>query len=213
MYSDFALETGWWPKARLLQAAVFLPVIHYPRLGNLRSHDAGTRGAGRLALSAPDEISSLCYCVGASLRGLKAMTATSGPGWALMAETVQYALITETPVVIALVQRLSPSAEGATQGAQGDIFLAGISTSGGYTIQFRLQQPPVLELLSRVQLVGTPASPVRTALRQGSGHDNRSGGGSRLARLATVERSRSAPKLPSLHMTSRDLKKCRPLLR
>jgi 2-oxoglutarate ferredoxin oxidoreductase subunit alpha len=89
---------------------------------------------GGLALSAPDEISSLCYCVGASLRGLKAMTATSGPGWALMAETVQYALMTETPVVIALVQRLGPSTGGATQGAQGDIFLAEFSTSGGYTI-------------------------------------------------------------------------------
>jgi len=89
---------------------------------------------GGLALSAPDEISSLCYCVGASLRGLKAMTATSGPGWALMVETVQYALMTETPVVIAVVQRLGPSTGGATQGGQGDIFLAEFSTSGGYTI-------------------------------------------------------------------------------
>jgi 2-oxoglutarate ferredoxin oxidoreductase subunit alpha len=91
-------------------------------------------GRGGLALSAPDEISSLCYCVGASLRGLKAMTATSGPGWALMIETVQYALMSETPVVIALVQRLGPSTGGATQGAQGDIFLAEFCTSGGYTI-------------------------------------------------------------------------------
>jgi 2-oxoglutarate ferredoxin oxidoreductase subunit alpha len=91
-------------------------------------------GWGGLALSAPDEISSLCYCVGASLRGLKAMTATSGPGWALMIETVQYALMSETPVVIALVQRLGPSTGGATQGAQGDIFLAEFCASGGYTI-------------------------------------------------------------------------------
>ena len=84
-------------------------------------------GRGGLALSAPDEISSLCYCVGASLRGLKAMTATSGPGWALMTETLQYALMTETPVVIALVQHLGPSTGGATQGAQGDVWLAGLS--------------------------------------------------------------------------------------
>src|SRR5271157_2782437 len=91
-------------------------------------------GWGGLALSAPDEISSLCYCVGASLRGLKAMTATSGPGWALMIETAQYALMTETPVVVALVQRLGPSTGGATQGAQGDIWLAEFSTSGGYTL-------------------------------------------------------------------------------
>jgi len=91
-------------------------------------------GQGGVALSAPDEISSLCYCVGASLRGLKAMTATSGPGWALMIETVQYALMSETPIVIALVQRLGPSTGGATHGAQGDTFLAEFCTSGGYTV-------------------------------------------------------------------------------
>lgn len=87
-----------------------------------------------VAISAPDEISSLAYCVGASMRGAKAMTATSGPGWALMIETVQYALMTETPVVIAVVQRLGPSTGGATQGAQGDILLTEFCTSGGYTI-------------------------------------------------------------------------------
>ena len=89
---------------------------------------------GGLALSAPDEITSLCYSVGASLRGLKAMTATSGPGWALMIETFQYALMTETPVVIALVARLGPSTGGATQGGQGDVWLAEFATSGGYTV-------------------------------------------------------------------------------
>jgi 2-oxoglutarate ferredoxin oxidoreductase subunit alpha len=87
-----------------------------------------------LAVAAPDEISALANCVGASLAGFKAMTATSGPGWCLMVETVQYALMTETPVVIALVQRLGPSTGGATQGAQGDVLLAEFCTSGGYTI-------------------------------------------------------------------------------
>lgn len=89
---------------------------------------------GGLALSAPDEISALAACVGASLAGHKAMTATSGPGWCLMIETVQYAVMTETPVVIAFVQRLGPSTGGATQGAQGDVLLAEFCTSGGYTI-------------------------------------------------------------------------------
>ena len=62
------------------------------------------------------------------------MTATSGPGFCLMIETVQYAVMTETPVVIAFVQRLGPSTGGATQGAQGDVLLAEFCTSGGYTI-------------------------------------------------------------------------------
>jgi 2-oxoglutarate ferredoxin oxidoreductase subunit alpha len=87
-----------------------------------------------LALAAPDEISALAGCVGASLAGYKAMTATSGPGWCLMVETVQYAVMTETPVVVAVVQRLGPSTGGATQGAQGDVLLTEFCTSGGYTI-------------------------------------------------------------------------------
>jgi 2-oxoglutarate ferredoxin oxidoreductase subunit alpha len=91
-------------------------------------------GNAGLALAAPDEISALAYCVGASMAGYKAMTATSGPGWCLMIETLQYALITETPVVIAVVQRLGPSTGGATQGAQGDVLLTQFCTSGGYTI-------------------------------------------------------------------------------
>ncbi|MBI4817393.1 MAG: pyruvate flavodoxin/ferredoxin oxidoreductase [Deltaproteobacteria bacterium] len=89
---------------------------------------------GDLAVGAPDEISALCYCIGASQRGFKAMTATSGPGWALMIEAFQYALMTETPLVVALVQRLGPSTGGATQGGQGDVLLAEFATSGGYTI-------------------------------------------------------------------------------
>ncbi len=87
-----------------------------------------------LALAAPDEITALAYCVGASLAGHKSMTATSGPGFCLMIETVQYALMTETPLVIALVQRLGPSTGGATQGAQGDVLLAEFCTSGGFTL-------------------------------------------------------------------------------
>ena len=87
-----------------------------------------------LALAAPDEITALAQCVGASMCGYKAMTATSGPGWCLMIETVQYAVMTETPVVIALVQRLGPSTGGATQGAQGDVLLTEFCTSGGYTL-------------------------------------------------------------------------------
>jgi 2-oxoglutarate ferredoxin oxidoreductase subunit alpha len=51
-----------------------------------------------------------------------------------MIETLQYAVMTETPLVVALVQRLGPSTGGATQGAQGDVLLAEHATSGGYTI-------------------------------------------------------------------------------
>ncbi len=87
---------------------------------------------GGTALGAPDEISALSYAVGASLAGAKAMTATSGPGWCLMIETFQYALMTETPVVVVVSQRLGPATGAATQGAQGDVQLVAQATSGGY---------------------------------------------------------------------------------
>ncbi len=89
---------------------------------------------GGVSVGTPDEISALSYAVGASLTNSRSMTATSGPGFALMIETMQYALMTETPVVIAIVQRLGPATGGATQGAQGDILLAEYATSGGYPI-------------------------------------------------------------------------------
>lgn len=89
---------------------------------------------GDVAFGAPDEISALCYCIGASQSGVKAMTATSGPGWALMIEAFQYAIMAETPLVVAMVQRLGPSTGGATQGAQGDVLLTEFATSGGYTV-------------------------------------------------------------------------------
>ncbi|HET9014548.1 MAG TPA: hypothetical protein VFN57_03055 [Thermomicrobiaceae bacterium] len=98
---------------------------------------------GDVALGAPDEISALSYCIGASQRGVKAMTATSGPGWALMIEAFQYALMTETPVVVTVVQRLGPSTGGATQGGQGDVLLTEFATSGGYTVPVFAPSTPV----------------------------------------------------------------------
>lgn len=89
---------------------------------------------GGVAFAAPDEISALAYCLGASMRGARTMTATSGPGFALMVESVGYAVMTETPVVIAMIQRLGPSTGAATQGAQGDIGMVSQAVSGGYTI-------------------------------------------------------------------------------
>lgn len=105
-----------------------------PATGIFKAMVDGLPSRNGLALSAPDEISAVAYTIGAAMRGYKSMTATSGPGWALMIESVQYALMTETPLVVALVQRLGPSTGGATQGGQGDVLLAEFATSGGYTI-------------------------------------------------------------------------------
>ncbi len=52
-----------------------------------------------------DEISSMCAIIGASLTGLKVMTATSGPGFSLKQEAIGYAVMAEVPSVVVNVQR------------------------------------------------------------------------------------------------------------
>lgn len=85
-----------------------------------------------IGISAPDEITALQYLIGASLNGRKAMTATSGPGFLLMAEGIGAALAMEAPLVVVLVQRLGPATGSATMNAQGDVGLAGNIVSGGF---------------------------------------------------------------------------------
>jgi len=68
-----------------------------------------------------DEIASMGAVCGASLAGLKAMTATSGPGFSLKQENLGFAVATEIPCVIVNVQRVGPSTGMPTSPAQGDV--------------------------------------------------------------------------------------------
>lgn len=81
-----------------------------------------------------DEIASLAACIGASVGGLKSMTATSGPGFSLMQEHIGYAVMTEIPCVIANVQRLGPSTGQPTSPSQGDVMQARWGTHGDHPI-------------------------------------------------------------------------------
>jgi 2-oxoglutarate ferredoxin oxidoreductase subunit alpha len=86
---------------------------------------------GGVALQAEDEIASIGFCIGASMAGDKAMTATSGPGISLYSENIGLAIIGETPLVIVNVQRQGPATGSATKGAEGDIQFSRWVTSGG----------------------------------------------------------------------------------
>jgi 2-oxoglutarate ferredoxin oxidoreductase subunit alpha len=79
-----------------------------------------------------DEIASLAAVIGASVAGVKSMTATSGPGFSLMQEHVGYAYLTEVPCVIIDVQRGGPSTGLPTKVAQADIMQAAYGTHGDY---------------------------------------------------------------------------------
>ena len=81
-----------------------------------------------------DEIASLSAVIGAVWAGAKAMTATSGPGFSLMQESIGYASMTETPCVIIDVQRSGPSTGQATMPAQGDVMQARWGTHGDHEI-------------------------------------------------------------------------------
>ncbi|MFQ6037722.1 MAG: 2-oxoacid:acceptor oxidoreductase subunit alpha [Candidatus Aminicenantales bacterium] len=68
-----------------------------------------------------DEIAAINMVVGASYAGVRAMTATSGPGASLMMEGFSLAGMTEIPVVIIHVQRLGPSTGLPTKSEQADL--------------------------------------------------------------------------------------------
>jgi 2-oxoglutarate ferredoxin oxidoreductase subunit alpha len=80
-----------------------------------------------------DEIGSIASVIGASIAGVKSMTATSGPGFSLMQENIGYAYITETPCVIVNVQRGGPSTGLPTKVSQSDTMQARWGTHGDYT--------------------------------------------------------------------------------
>jgi len=81
-----------------------------------------------------DEIAAIGSVIGASWTSLKAMTATSGPGFSLMQENIGYAVMTETPCIIVDVQRAGPSTGIVSAPMQGDVVQARRGSHGEYEI-------------------------------------------------------------------------------
>lgn len=81
-----------------------------------------------------DEIASMGAVIGASLAGVKSMTATSGPGFSLMQENLGFGVIAEIPCVIVNVMRGGPSTGLPTMVSQGDVQQARWGTHGDHPI-------------------------------------------------------------------------------
>jgi 2-oxoglutarate/2-oxoacid ferredoxin oxidoreductase subunit alpha len=79
-----------------------------------------------------DEIASMGAIIGASLAGVKSMTATSGPGFSLMQENLGFACIAEVPCVIVNVMRGGPSTGLPTNVSQGDVMQSRWGTHGDH---------------------------------------------------------------------------------
>ena len=89
---------------------------------------------GGVFIQMEDEIGSIVAVLGASAAGVKAMTATSGPGFSLMMESVGLASMMEIPAVIVNVMRAGPSTGIPTLVGQGDIMQAKWGSHGDYEI-------------------------------------------------------------------------------
>ncbi|MDJ0923822.1 MAG: 2-oxoacid:acceptor oxidoreductase subunit alpha [Acidimicrobiia bacterium] len=89
---------------------------------------------GGVFIQMEDEIASMAAVIGASLGGLKAATATSGPGFSLMQENLGFAVVGEIPCVVINVQRVGPSTGLPTKVAQGDVMQARWGTHGDHPI-------------------------------------------------------------------------------
>ncbi len=86
-------------------------------------YDAGKKGS-TVVIQTEDEIAALTMAIGSALTGVRTATATSGPGFSLMAEALGWAGMNEVPVVISLYQRTGPSTGLPTRHEQGDLNFA-----------------------------------------------------------------------------------------
>ena len=81
-----------------------------------------------------DELASITCSLGASYAGVKSMTATSGPGFSLMAESIGLGVMLEAPVVIVTIMRGGPSTGQPTNASQSDIYQTRYASHGDYQI-------------------------------------------------------------------------------
>jgi len=79
---------------------------------------------GGMLVQCEDELSSINMLLGASFGGTPSLTATSGPGLALMTESIGLAVASETPLVVINVQRGGPSTGIPTKSEQADLDIA-----------------------------------------------------------------------------------------
>ncbi len=95
-----------------------------PSTGVMNYLAARMNDAEVIVEQAEDEIAAINMALGASAAGVRAMTATSGGGFALMSETIGLAGMLEVPLVIVEAQRPGPATGLPTRTEQGDLKFA-----------------------------------------------------------------------------------------
>jgi len=91
----------------------------------------GTR-FNAVTMQAEDELAAINMVLGAAMTGVRSMTATSGPGFALMQETISHAGSAEIPLVVVNCQRAGPSTGMPTKPEQSDINMMAFGANGDF---------------------------------------------------------------------------------
>jgi 2-oxoglutarate/2-oxoacid ferredoxin oxidoreductase subunit alpha len=118
-----------------------------------RHRDAGVR-----TIQAEDEIAAAGMALGAAFGGALGVTATSGPGMDLKAETVGLAVMLELPMLIIDVQRAGPSTGMPTKTEQSDLLMALYGRHGSSPL-------PIVAATTPAQCFEATLEAVRIAVR------------------------------------------------
>lgn len=111
--------------AKSLKKSVFMagyPIT--PASDILHSLAKHHNGKNINVIQAEDEIAAISMSIGAAFTGAIALTATSGPGFDLKAESLGFAIMAEIPLVIVNVQRAGPATGMPTKPEQSDLAMA-----------------------------------------------------------------------------------------
>jgi 2-oxoglutarate/2-oxoacid ferredoxin oxidoreductase subunit alpha len=103
-----------------------------PASSILHSFAAAEEGYNIVVKHAEDEIAVINMAIGASFAGARAMAATSGGGFSLMAESLGSSAMTETPLVLVLCQRPAPATGLPTWTEQGDMLFSLFASQGEF---------------------------------------------------------------------------------
>jgi 2-oxoglutarate/2-oxoacid ferredoxin oxidoreductase subunit alpha len=116
---------------------------------------------GRIFLQAESEIAAINMVYGAACAGVRTMTSTSGPGFALMAEGLSYIAGSEVPVVVVNMMRGGPGL-GNIQPSQADYFFMTKTAGHGDFHPIVLAPASVQEIIDMMGLAFTLADTYRT---------------------------------------------------
>ncbi len=137
-----AMALGFASAAKLADKELFFGAYPITPASDVLHELVKLRGYGIRTFQAEDEIAAIGSIIGASFGGALGVTATSGPGFALMTEALGLAVIVELPIVVATVQRAGPSTGMPTKTEQTDLLQTLFSRNGEAPVPVLAPQTP-----------------------------------------------------------------------